>query len=272
MNKQEAIIETLRKYPLLSNAEIVKRVFDDYQIQTTESTVATIKSRKLEAISDKPVSDSVTDLDYSVDRPSFDSSLVESVNSNAEGNTVHNTLSDSGVSSDQSGAVSNGSETVTADTQIDDSTIPKALDQIPTGDLEITLGKGEKNPEAESMAQNYVQKVQLLKEKEADKAIESGDIENNTDVMNNEEIDLKLLSDNVVELTDQGLARFSSPLDTREKAEGNRVIGRMIKRRVSWIVPYGDIVNVGLWLSKIIMKRIFRVKPKFNEKTRRENK
>ena len=258
LNKAEAILEVLKSSPDLSNKEIVEKVWNDYQISTTESSVATVKSRKSQGL----VIQSDVDIDTS---SSSDSGSLLDHNESIT-NNLHNDIGASlSVDNDRPNVAVYETPVVAEQSQ------EVRLEQIPSGGLDISLEKAEVNKEAPEMAKNYVEKVRQIKADETDGS--TSDIDDTLPAMEtSEEIDAGLLSDNLLEVSDLAVSKVGEPLRADEKKEGRKAITRVIQKRISWIVPYGDLVNLGLWFSKVFLRRVFRVRPKLSDKERKANR
>lgn len=53
---------------------------------------------------------------------------------------------------------------------------------------------------------------------------------------------------------------FHEPLTPKERGDINKATKRVIEKRVAWMSPFGDLINLAIHIGKAFLKRLFKVK------------
>lgn len=225
----------------VSEKEIHDAIWERNQVSVKGGTIRQIKSN-FRAIQKKPNDNLSSSVSNSSGNMGDTGSVLETSANNGDRNALSSNLASSDDNSNLASLETERSE------------------KLDTGKLTITLEKSETPPEAGAMAEQYRKKTEAIDNKVNPEKIKSAELEKIE--LDEERIDAELMADNSIDLVDMVATSKGEALSKKEREKGQKVIGRIIKRRLPVLSQYGDIVNFGLWLFQVLPKRIFRIRPK----------
>ncbi len=118
----------------------------------------------------------------------------------------------------------------------------------PEGQLEVMVSEESHLPEAEELANSF-RNMSFMSE--------SAQPEEEYQATEADYVDVELLGTTIVDVTDLAVERVSRyPLTKKEREKGNHVVGRVLEKRIKWLLEFGDIVNVVLWILEVTFRRL----------------